>query len=191
MHFRSPRFHSLMLLLTLSTCTGSALGAQIHGIQNEWEQLILPMDHSSGYLEVEVMVNGKGPFRFQLDTYASIEACVDDDFAHALNLPKIGTIRNSDGHRFQEKDLVRIDGLEFGGAHFAAVRTLVDDYDWIDEGGRKIDGLLGFPLFRDLLLTIDYPKSRIILGRGRLKAKDAHCIPFTTPTGSPDIMLML
>jgi hypothetical protein len=40
--------------------------------------------------------------------------------------------------------------------------------------GRKIDGILGFPVFKDVLLTLDYPAEEIRVSSGRLPRPDGH-----------------
>ncbi len=150
------------------------------------------MDHGSGHVVVDVFLGDRGPYLFQVDTYASIGACLDDDLARELALPVSGTTQNSDGHRTVERDLVDIPELRLGDAVFRDVRTLVDDYDWIGtRGGRRVRGLLGFPLFRDRLLTFDYPGSRLVLERGALEADDPDVVPYRATTGSPDVPLTI
>ncbi len=40
--------------------------------------------------------------------------------------------------------------------------------------GREIDGILGFPAFRDVLLTLDYPDRAVRVARGRLPEPDGR-----------------
>lgn len=178
-------------LLCLGLALGPLASAQTAKIVGDLERVVIPMNHSTGHLQLDVMIDGKGPFLFQLDTYATIDACVDDDFAEQMGFKKTGTVQNSDGVTIRTKDLVRIDSLQLGEARFSDLRTLVDDYDWVGEGGRKIHGLLGFALFRELLLTIDYPNDRIVLERGRLSKKDPHTLAMDLSGGGPDIYLEL
>lgn len=58
--------------------------------------------------------------------------------------------------------------LELGGARFEEVPVLVYDPAALSAHlGVKVDGVLGFPLFREVLLTLDYPGSRVLLQRAR------------------------
>ena len=76
--------------------------------------VVVPMSHATRHVTVEVRVNGKGPYLFQVDTYASIDACVDDEFAEELGLEQIGTVMNSDGRVRRVKPIVLIDELVLG-----------------------------------------------------------------------------
>lgn len=40
--------------------------------------------------------------------------------------------------------------------------------------GRNIDGIIGYPAFRDVLLTLDYPAEEIRISHGRLPRSDGH-----------------
>ncbi len=156
------------------------------------ETVAIPFDHSTRHVAVEVEVNGRGPYRFQVDTYASIDACIDDDVAEELGLKKVRTVTNSDGRRSRQRDVVVIDELKLGPATFRRMQTLVDDYDWIGgEGGRKVDGLIGFDAFRDLLVTFDYPRSRLVLTRGRLRIVEPGTMPLLLSNGAPDVFLRI
>jgi hypothetical protein len=58
--------------------------------------------------------------------------------------------------------------LELGEARFDDVRALVYDCAPLSAHlGVRIDGVLGFPLFRELVLTLDYPRSRVLLQPAR------------------------
>jgi len=63
--------------------------------------------------------------------------------------------------------------LRVGAATFDHVPVAVYDFAELSEHlGLKVDGLLGFPLFRDRLLTLDYAQSRLLLAP--LSAGAAH-----------------
>jgi hypothetical protein len=54
--------------------------------------------------------------------------------------------------------------LTLGDARFENVPVLVYDCAPLSAHlGVKIDGVLGFPLFREILLTLDYPGNRVVL----------------------------
>jgi hypothetical protein len=157
------------------------------------DPVIVPMTHGTKHATVEVFVNGRGPYLFQVDTYHSGEASVDHELVRELGLVKTGTIMNSDGQTSMERDVVAVDELRLGGATFRELTAWTGDYEWIERpDGGQVQGILGFALFAELLLTYDYPGNRLILGRGGLTAEDAHTIPFSVAdSGSPDIRLKL
>lgn len=199
LRFNMPRFSPPALLssvLLVSGCVIPPAAASTQEAQPTVEvvlqdaQVVLPADLSTGHIAVTVKINGSEPMLFQVDTYASIDACIDDDVAKALGLPVVGTTLNSDGVTTRTKELARIDQLECGGATFKNLLTLIDDYDWIRRrDGKQVAGLLGFTAFRDLLLTIDYPGNRLVLERGALGEGESNVIAYTSQNGSPDVML--
>ena len=154
----------------------------------------IPMEHHSGHIALEVMMNGKGPFRFQLDTGAGIDLCVDLSLMTKLGLEKTGTTLNSatDPSKAVRRDLVRVDEISFGGATFKNRTALAADYAWVNrKRGERVLGLLGFPLFRELLLSIDYPNSRVILTRGRLAARAKHVLSYRGGTKTPHVPITI
>ena len=67
--------------------------------------------------------------------------------------------------------------LALGDAHFDDVPVLLYDCAALSAHlGMRIDGVLGFPLFREILLTLDYPGSRIRLQ----PARNAPLVPGST-----------
>lgn len=153
----------------------------------------IPIDLSTRHVALEVFVDGQGPFPFNLDTYAVTTACVDLGFAERMGFEKVGQVWNSDGSgKHVQRDIVLVPELRVGGVTFTDVRALADDYSWVptSEGG-SIDGLLGYHLFRDLLLEIDYPRQRVILREGVLSAEDPHTVWHDALRQRPDLPLQV
>ena len=72
-------------------------------------------------------------------------------------------VRSADG-RLALLRPVTLKRIQLGGARFEFVPALV--YDCADLSAQfdvKIDGILGFPLFRSVVLTLDYPHERVVL----------------------------
>lgn len=129
----------------------------------------LPAQRIGSYLVLEAKWDRYGPYHFLIDTGSSVTL-----IAPALakrypsrDLPPADgprvRVTSADGSvaELPETSLRRI---ELGAAHFDDVRAL--EYDCAPLSahlGVKIDGVLGFPLFRDAVLTLDYPASRVIL----------------------------
>ena len=113
---------------------------------------------------VEAYVNGRGPYRFAIETGAEF-ATVTPKLAAELRLARTGGGGPNDMPEY------RIDSLRVGGATFetftvSALHTRATD----------IDGLLGLPIYGELLLTLDYPGKRIRFERGALPEPNGHTI---------------
>lgn len=135
--------------------------------------VILPAQRISNYLVVEAKWDRNGPYHFLVDTGSSV-TLVTPALAKrypgreelAASGPRV-RVTSADGSvaELPEASLRRI---ELGAAHFDDVRALVYDCAPLSAHlGVKIDGVLGFPLFRETVLTLDYPGSRVLLQPAR------------------------
>ena len=105
---------------------------------------------------ISVMVNGRGPYRFGVETGAGFVA-VSRELVEAIGLKQVGGADD-----FPEYD---VDSMTFGGAAFRGVRVAA-----IPRNARGVDGLLGLPFFRNVTFTIDYPANRLRISCDTLPA---------------------
>jgi Aspartyl protease len=120
---------------------------------------------------IEVKLNGQGPFAFMIDTGAGMEADVDTSVVTRLKLQPNGSALNGDpsGQNDRVVDTARIDTIAIGGAEFRNVLAVIRPQK-ITKDYPDVDGILGFALFTDYLLTLDYPAMKVRLARGALPA---------------------
>ncbi|MGZ6096952.1 MAG: aspartyl protease family protein [Myxococcaceae bacterium] len=140
---------------------------------------------------VQVLVDGKGPFTFGIDTGTGTQALVSPALAETLGLAKTGEVEAGDpsGRGSRKLPLVKVGRLSVAGVEFRDVTAAV--YEPSQAEGR-CDGILGFVLFRDWLLTLDYRGGQLILARGRLAASpDGTVVPFRAPNDVPIIDLAI
>jgi Aspartyl protease len=142
---------------------------------------------------VEVMVNGQGPFLFAIDTGASGMARADASLVARLALPEVGEARGSDGsgRGGTSMKLVRLNSLTIAGLEFRHVTAASRDYN---NSARMphIDEILGFNLFADHLLTLDYGARRVRIEKGRLPDADGkEILTFESARGVPTIELQV
>ena len=122
-----------------------------------------------------VMVNGQGPYRFLLDTGAEGAGRIDRSLVQALGLPNLGGQESVD---LQGKKLDmtshRLESLVVGSLSFTGVEVMSRDYNATIRGPglRPIDGILGYHLFNEYLLTINYPARTVTVARGELPVPD-------------------
>ncbi len=131
--------------------------------------VILPAQTVGNYLLLEVKWDRSGPYRFLIDTGSSVTLVTPalaqrypgrEPFSPAATRVRV---TGADGN---VKELPRgsLRRIELGEAKFEDLEVLVYDCAPLSAHlGVKIDGVLGFPLFRDTVLTLDYPGSRVIL----------------------------
>jgi predicted aspartyl protease len=148
-----------------------------------------PMELQRGRPIVQVKMNGQGPFNFIIDTGTGADAVVSAELIQKLALPVIGEDEVGDptGANQHKVPVVAISSLEFAGVQFKDVRAsqLVEMHS-----GLNIDGIIGFLLFRDYLLSLDFPGGRVNLMRGSLPAADGNeIVRIRMPDGVPLIEL--
>jgi len=169
---------------------GGAERRQRRGAEGPGEVLIrgkvqLPMDLTRHVPVIEAKVNGKGPFRFQVDTGFGGMLQVTPALAQQLALPVIGESISGDpsGKNQRTTRLLSADSVDVGDAHFGQVEA--------SEGGphfEGIDGVIGLHLFNGLTVTFDYPNKLFNAGGGALPAADgANVLTYNVEHGVPNI----
>lgn len=150
--------------------------------------------HMRGLMPVvEVKLNGQGPFAFMIDTGAGMQADIDPAVTERLKLPLSGTAINGDpsGQNDREVATANIESLAIGKAEFHNVTAVVRPQR-ITKDYPDVDGILGFALFTDYLLTLDYPAMQVRLARGALPvANGADVLNFEIENRIPIVDLAI
>jgi predicted aspartyl protease len=150
-----------------------------------------PSPHSAEMLErygkpyVMVTINGRGPYRFVIDTGTGGDVLVTPELAGELALPTVGqsTLTDPSGQGGRKVPIVQIHSLQLAGVEFTNIRAV--QHSFYSEAG-SAQGLLGFTLFRNYLLTLDFPNRRVILDTGALVPDGGKTVlPFRMPSGTP------
>jgi hypothetical protein len=122
----------------------------------------VPLLRITGRPAVEVLVDGKGPFRFGIETGARFVAIA----------PRVAEQAGLQGETF------RVQEIAIGEAKFfdlpAARARFADD---------RIDGILGLPFYENLLLTLDFPAQKVRFERGTLPPSDGKTLLPMTRAG--------
>jgi hypothetical protein len=154
---------------------------------------VAPM-HFRGLMPViEVKLNGQGPFVFAIDTGGGMQADIDPSVAAQLKLEPMGTVLSGDPSLQNDRrlEITRIDSLTFGGAEFRNVTALIRPQR-ITKDYPDVDGILGFALFTDYLLTLDYPAMQVRLANGNLPiANGADILSFEIENRIPVIEIAI
>jgi len=129
-----------------------------------------PMDLYTNQPIINVMINGKGPYRLAIDT-GSRYTILDNDLFRPIKA------RHWREVKFGGDDpnlVIGIESFSINGAVFSGFEALLVDYDEIYDGKRPKDGTIGFEMFVDTLLTLDYPSQRVILEKGEPLTADGR-----------------
>lgn len=127
--------------------------------------LQVPFDIVDGRSYLQIQVNGRGPFRFAVDTGASGIGRADTRLATALDLPLHGQATTSDGVSSASVQTVRIDSLALGAVVRRDVEVITRDYNAHNAPEAAFMGILGRGFFDDGLLVIDYPRRVLSFSR--------------------------
>ena len=157
--------------------------------------VVIPARRLADMLLVEASIDGHGPFLFILDTGAGAVFVSPELAANLANKKKKAQVylKEKDGDRQIGRE-VAIDRLTLGEAEFKNFRALmVDLADLQAATGERIDGLLGFSLFANCLLTLDFPRGRVVLRKGQLpKPTGDDIFPYSLePGGTPQVTLLV
>ena len=151
----------------------------------------------SNYLVVEAKWDRHGPYHFLIDTGASV-TLVSPELAARYggknpfppDTPLV-RVKSSEGDTALLTATL-LSRLQLEGARFEDVQALVYDFGPLSAHlGIKIDGILGFPLFRETLLTLDYPRSRVVLQRRDGAIGPGATIAFNNDRKTPIIPVRL
>ncbi len=137
-----------------------------------------------GHLPViEAKVNGKGPFRFELDTGFGGMMQIKENIAAKLNMPVIGEARSGDpsGRNPVTVRLLRAGSVDVGSAHFEGVVVSESKR----ERAPDLDGVIGLSLFIRLKVRMDYAGNKFVLTEGSISA--ASGLSYTAEQGVPEI----
>lgn len=134
----------------------------------------IPARIEANYFIVEVKWDKHGPWRFIVDTGSSVTLLSPEyvkrypaekkDGDSARSIKPINVRSASGGTQKLPPANVRI--IRLGAAQFLNVPVLVYDCTELSAHfGMRIDGIIGFPLFRDTVFELDYPQSRLVISR--------------------------
>lgn len=160
--------------------------------------IVLPARTISNYLIVESTWDRHGPYHFLIDTGASVTLIspelaerYQDKSAFPPNTPRVQVKSATDSTVMLTATVLK--RVQLGEARFQNVPALIYDCAELSAHlGLKIDGILGFPLFRETLLTLDYPQGRVILmPRDGNTVIPGTPIPFNNPNKTPLISVKL
>jgi hypothetical protein len=151
----------------------------------------IPLQMEGGMPAIEVMVNGKGPFLFAVDTGAEGGPRLDSSLMEKLGLKASGQMRDGDpsGRSPRMADTVKLDSLEVGGLRFTDVSATSKNYK---NSPRPLaaDGIIGLALFKDYLLTLDFPAKVVRISRGELpQAGSAEILDYQVEHGVVSVEL--
>jgi Aspartyl protease len=153
---------------------------------------VVPLLLEGGRASISVQIDGKGPYRLDIDTGFAGEVLIAKSVADQLALKPIGSqlIGDPSGENGLMASRYKLPVIQVGALTFPDVEA-GEDVPMRGPGPRR-DGVIGLALFRKYLLTLDYPRQHLSLAVGSLdSAPSSEAIPFRLDHGIPTIKLTL
>ena len=154
--------------LLLGGCGSSHVFSKTTIAARESPAVIVPAQIVGGHFIVTLRGNETSPWNFLIDT-GSTATLVSPEFARENSSRKPArdsspvVVRSLSGDTVSLRS-VTIGLIELGDVRFKNTPALIYDCDELSAHfGQKIDGVIGFPLFRHVLLTLDYPRARVVI----------------------------
>ena len=130
---------------------------------------VLPARIISNFFVVESKWSDGRTYRFLIDT-GSTATLVTPDLAKRFAAkerrgtpPRKVHVRSATGGEI-DLDAITLRQLTLGEASFERVPALIFDFtDLSSHLGLAIDGIIGFPVFRNTILTLDYPGEKLVI----------------------------
>ncbi|MDP2138618.1 MAG: aspartyl protease family protein [Candidatus Didemnitutus sp.] len=155
-------------LLLISGCATGSRREATEGRLVQTQVAALPAQIVSNFFLVEAVQADGRPARFIIDT-GSTANLVSIDLATRLGqrdrarARRTVQVRSANGGEVSLEQ-VTLRRLQLAAARFERVPALVFDFgDLSAHLGVRIDGLIGFPLFHDTRLTLEYLQARLVL----------------------------
>ena len=184
-----------ILLITASSITFAQAQPESKHTTHIDPPVTVPMSTDHGKPSVEIRINGQGPFRFLLDTGASPALVINDDLVRELELEtrpgeRIGDPANPQAIQTVEVDLAEV--MIGDGAIFRNVTAVSWDRSALYSGDDAPRGIVGFGLFTDSLLTLDYPGKQVQIELGELPdANGTTIVEFERDRGIPMVPISI
>ncbi|HYL26732.1 MAG TPA: aspartyl protease family protein [Candidatus Nitrosotalea sp.] len=150
----------------------------------------IPITLVENHVNLDVMLNGKGPYHFIFDTGGS--NVVDPAVAKEIGAIGSGSAQASGvGSQTESLSFARVSTLQVGDAVlknqlFAVAPTRMG---FGISAGRPVDGLIGWEVLARFITTFDYAKDRVVLALpGTTQAPaGGHVVPFVFYSTQPQI----
>lgn len=157
-------FILLLLIATACTIPGSKdFGAPASTTPGEVPFELAPPNDAA--ILVAVKINGRGPYKFVLDTGATF-TCIDQKLVDELKLPEwrgqfgVGVMPVQGAVK-----LVELDTFEVGNVKATEMKAVAIEFSRLQTGGLDARGLVGLNFLKSFQMNIDFKKKILRLDK--------------------------
>jgi hypothetical protein len=144
----------------------------------------VPLEPSSDLPVVSARINGRGPYKFIIDTGA-MGSVFAESLARELGLPSIA--QAAMGRPGSTKPLpatvTRVAKIEIGALTVKGVMAVFADLTAVQQKSPDVQGVLSAAMFQGLLVSYNFTAKKIEFNRGELPKEDGLTV-FAWPAGS-------
>jgi len=119
-----------------------------------------PFEPGHSDIVLAARLNGRGPFRFLLDT-GSTHTAMSAETAEAIGAPVVAKAAMGSAAGSRETLVVQVNSLQVGPVTVSALLASVIELDKVS-GGSTIDGVIGQDALGSLRYTIDFRQRRVV-----------------------------
>ncbi len=165
-------------MLVLATAALLVAASDPPAPKSDSEPTVVPLSPLGTQPGVPVLVNGHGPYLFLVDTGASGVARIDASVVKELKLPVVGTdtASGATGGAPVAIQRVAVTSLRVGKREYRDLQPLSRNYNTPGEYLPDIGGILALNLFKDELVTIDFPRRQLRIERCQLPPADGSTV---------------
>ena len=145
------------------------------GIEVPPNGVTVPMQGMEGRPIVELKINGRGPYRFILDTGA-VTTVVSDELSRELSLTPPAGVQVASVGLGPAPAIVLIHDVRIGDAVLEDMIAAVMPLGGLLKGENAPRGVLSAACFPGYLLTYNYPAKQILIKKGALASADSKSI---------------
>lgn len=125
------------------------------------DSVVLPFHFENNHIQLETMINGRGPYMFLLDSGAGM-TFVAASLARELGIGVVGEVPARGVGGYSRIGFGEIDSLNFGGLSLYLDRITILDLETIAGGLlADLDGVLGYDFFARFPMKIDFVSEKI------------------------------
>ena len=128
---------------------------------------------------IDVYLNGKGPFKFVLDTGGGDGIVVTPEVSKQLGLKANGSEQQSGaGAEKEDASLAKVADVRIASIHLGHVKTIILSLDKIQNaiGFERFDGIIGDEMFSRFVTTLDFEKNTVQFTSSDAFHKPQHAI---------------
>jgi hypothetical protein len=177
------------LALHIGGCSQELRSIPKETILDDGSPIVLPTSDCHGLFLADAVINGCGPFTLVIDTGS----------AATVVTPRVASMLSGDarpvmfmsgqgagGGEAPVRSIVAVKSMKCGALELRGFEAATIDLGAIQRSmGTRIDGIIGYPAFANVLLTLDYPGRRAVVARGELPSPDQRevlaCTTFSMP----------